>query len=462
MFKFLHKFTVFFVFFSAFIISDALAAGYSCPTYKRYTSCSYGYYMTSSSSSTTCNTTPTAGNACRPCTAYGSGYSCPGGTDCPKKIITCSAGYYLPSKTTSCSRCTANYYCPGGTYVQSDSIDQGRTACPKGFPTSAAGATSKNRCYFNIPAGTEAFWSSESYAPTTYPCSEKYYCKAFKYYPTSSESSYKIACPTRYPLSASGSDSKQDCYVTIPALGYIKGTVTGNELDDGVFPFTPCSSVINSYCPGGKLYYGTTGENIGLESCPTNYPYSAASSDAITDCYASVQAGYYMSSSGKKICPVGTYKDSHNVYYNNTSTCSNCSSGWTDGGPGSTSPEDCRKNIPAGSWFNGYSVQLCPSGEYSEAHYVTMSSSSPSSGCSVCPDYAPFSPTGAEGVAACGRLLHIGDSTLYLRSGKKTIPSLNILIDGKQFYGNLSTSITSQFKIKSGSTTYSLYDDTMD
>lgn len=321
MFKFLCKFTVFFVFFLMSVITDVWAVGYTCPTYKRYTSCSFGYYMTSSSSSTTCNTTPTAGNACRPCSVAGTGFSCSGGTSCPSK--TCPAGYYLPANSSFCTKCPPDYYCVGGTFPKSSSV-QGR-----------------------------------------------------------------IACPIRYPSSVSGSD-------------------------------------------------------------------------AITDCYASVQAGYYMSSSGKKICPVGTYKGSHTVYYNNTSTCSNCSSGWTDGGPGSTSPEDCRKNIPAGSWFDGYSVKLCPSGKYSEAHYVTSSPSSPSSGCSTCPDDAPFSPTGAEGVAACGRLLHIGDSTLYLRSGKKTTPSLNILIDGKQFYGNLSTSITSQFKIKSGSTTYSLYDDTMD
>lgn len=68
----------------SFFVGNAFAAGYSCPSYKKYTRCSAGYYMTASSSSTTCNATPAAGNACRPCAVMGSNYICDGGTACPK------------------------------------------------------------------------------------------------------------------------------------------------------------------------------------------------------------------------------------------------------------------------------------------------------------------------------------------------------------------------------------------
>ncbi len=68
----------------SFFVGNAFAAGYSCPSYKKYTKCSTGYYMTASSSSTTCNATPAAGNACRPCSVMGSNYICDGGTACPK------------------------------------------------------------------------------------------------------------------------------------------------------------------------------------------------------------------------------------------------------------------------------------------------------------------------------------------------------------------------------------------
>ena len=76
--------------FGVFCVGNVLAAGYSCPTYKQYTSCAVGYYMTSNASSTTYNGTPAVGNACRPCSVMGQynnidKYTCPGGTAAPVK-----------------------------------------------------------------------------------------------------------------------------------------------------------------------------------------------------------------------------------------------------------------------------------------------------------------------------------------------------------------------------------------
>ena len=76
--------------FGVFCVGNVLAAGYSCPTYKQYTSCVKGYYMTSNASSTTYNGTPAVGNACRPCSVMGQynnidKYTCPGGTAAPVK-----------------------------------------------------------------------------------------------------------------------------------------------------------------------------------------------------------------------------------------------------------------------------------------------------------------------------------------------------------------------------------------
>jgi len=87
---------------------DAFAAGYSCPTYKKYTSCASGYYMTKGG---TYNGTPVAGNACTSCP---SGYTCAGGT-ADKKIstVTCSAGQYING--TTCKTCEAGYRCNGQT-----------------------------------------------------------------------------------------------------------------------------------------------------------------------------------------------------------------------------------------------------------------------------------------------------------------------------------------------------------
>ena len=68
---------------------------------------------------------------------------------------------------------------------------------------------------------------------------------------------------------------------------------------------------------------------------------------------------------------------------------------------------------------------------------------------------------GADEAGDCGRVLNVGDEKIYLRSTKKTTPSLNISINGDVFYGNMSTATRGALRINSGGTTYSVYDDSM-
>ena len=134
------------------------AGGYTCPTYKKYTSCSVGYYMTSNSTSTAPNGTPAAGNACRPCSAYGANYTCAGGTAAPQAItvnVTCQAGQYLPKGATSCTTCPAGSYCPsqtcsGVSLVTGATSACGITSCRTAtsyYFESAAGSSNINDCY---------------------------------------------------------------------------------------------------------------------------------------------------------------------------------------------------------------------------------------------------------------------------------------------------------------------------
>ncbi len=71
------------------------------------------------------------------------------------------------------------------------------------------------------------------------------------------------------------------------------------------------------------------------------------------------------------------------------------------------------------------------------------------------------SGAGADEAGDCGRVLNVGDEKIYLRSTKKTTPSLNISINGDVFYGNMSTATRGALRINSGGTTYSVYDDSM-
>ena len=63
---------------------------------------------------------------------------------------------------------------------------------------------------------------------------------------------------------------------------------------------------------------------------------------------------------------------------------------------------------------------------------------------------------GADEETDCGRVLHIGDQEVILRSGVATSPSLRVLIDGETFYGKLDSTGT-YGTIHIGN--YTLYDD---
>ena len=61
---------------------------------------------------------------------------------------TCSAGQYFDMTTATCVTCTANSYCPGGTY-NVESQTNGLNSCPSGYGLSASGAGAQTDCYRN-------------------------------------------------------------------------------------------------------------------------------------------------------------------------------------------------------------------------------------------------------------------------------------------------------------------------
>lgn len=191
--------------------------------------------MTASSSSSACNTTAKAGNACRACSVMGSLYTCSGGTTCPKlKSVTCSAGTYLPAGKTSCSTCTAGYKCPGGTFTASATVTQGRTQCAAGT-YSGAGASSCTVC------GTNK-WSNAGASS----CSS---CDTTDGYGNSGTTA----------ASHAGSAS---CKVTCAAGTYVK---TANAA---------CTSVGTGYYRAAHtVSYGSTSTR---SQCPANYRDGAA------------------------------------------------------------------------------------------------------------------------------------------------------------------------------------------
>ena len=146
--------------FMLIFVGNALAAGYSCPSYKQYTSCNSGYYMTSSSSSTTCNTTPAAGNACRPCSLMGSNYTCAGGTSCPKlNEVTITYNLNGGSGTTpSAKTCTPGTSCSLASGATTSFYRAGYVF--KGWSTSSTATSGSTSMTFNANDTVYAVWSA--------------------------------------------------------------------------------------------------------------------------------------------------------------------------------------------------------------------------------------------------------------------------------------------------------------
>ena len=112
---------------------------------------------------------------------------------------------------------------------------------------------------------------------------------------------------------------------------------------------------------------------------------------------------------------------------------------------------------------------LCLENNYCVGGTYTYSESS-DDGIAACSNNL-YAPAGMWEAAQCGRILHVGENVIYLRSAKKTTPSLNVDVDKDgvaDFFGNMTTKDvpmhagnTHRLKLRYNDTTYTVYDDTV-
>ena len=199
---------------------------------------------------------------------------------------TCAAGNYLKKNNTTCTRCPANYYCPGGTFYKSTSADQGIHACPSSHKNSTAGSTKIQNCNKTLTAHFKFQNGANNFNPTT-PAQRNPSCTA--YYPSASCS---VSSPTLSNLPTniiSGCKSKYYKLLVVKGWNTNASATTGSTGKIAISSETTFYSIIvgnSSYINKKKAFtvhahtcnsknsknvYNRTGPAQGLYFNPKSY-----------------------------------------------------------------------------------------------------------------------------------------------------------------------------------------------
>ena len=136
-------------------------------------------------------------------------------------------------------------------------------------------------------------------------------------------------------------------------------------------------------------------------------------------------------------CPTNTYQEESGTYF----SCTPCPAGTVTIGDTAADHDSIDDCIPIVSCSPGYylptdstSCTQCPKNSYCPGGTFTPTTTD--SGITQCPDNM-YSPLGSDSADDCGRVLHIGEYILYLRTAKLTVPSLNVQIGNTIYYGDM-------------------------
>ena len=284
-------------------------------------------------------------------------------------------------------------------------------------------------------------------------------------YASSTGMSACTSCPSGYVTSgtaAANHDAKSDCTISCQA---------GQRVTQAD---AQCSTPSGSwYTAAHTVAAGSTTPSSTVKACLTNYATPNTSTrtdhDASNDCEISCVAGTRIASANATSCttPAGNwYVGPHSVAQGSTSSVSNCLTNYTISGTAASNHDaanDCKISCGGGSYIaqaNATSCSAVGAGYWAAASTISQGSAGVRNQCDAGLTTIG-SGAGADEEDDCGRVLNFNGEKIYLRSGKKTTPSLNVGINGTTFYGNLGTGSIGSLRIKSGDTTYSVYDDSM-
>ena len=432
---------------------------------------------------------------------------------------TCAAGYAKAAHSVTYGNTSSCAACTGTTYAENTG-QASCTACPTqsgvtniSYWISTGTHTDANGCYgfYNdvalnngSAARIQCFWDkTKSQYDTScgamkdgLKCNAAYYNAALESSPTNNAAYYtdKASVIAKACTSVGkGYWSPADVYTrTQCPAGYRDGAAGASEAQctmnvaGGKYVAKANESAASGTCAAGyaKAAHSVTYGNTSSCAACTGATYAASTGQAsCTTCptaktYASAVKSYGYWNNGKD----GDHTISDGCYATMTGTLSNgsltehgCYLG-TDGDYGNGGGKRCyvhQDNLKCNAGYyastlsNGYvwnntragllgnTCVGVGAGYYSAANILTRNQ---------CPTGLTTIGygAGADEVTDCGRILHFGNDKLYLRSGKKTTPSLNVKIGDTTYYGNMTAGTgKGKLRLKSGTTTYSVHDDSM-
>lgn len=357
--------------------------------------CNYGYHV-SDGASTITNKTQT----------------------CEPNQYTCAAGKYLPAGATACVECGASdAYCPGATCSFSATMDCGRESCPD--PKEDERVQADNVDWVDsakLPDERKNTSVISDATLKTWRNNLQSINQCFVTYTIQNDAGTMLLESIYYD-----SDSEQytDDRALIP---YYTRLNPGYYLHTS-YSATYCSSgnamyyqfaeecPQNSYCPGLKSMPAcddpnySYGDDIGRYECliatAGYYPWSAAKSSSVDQCYLETSGGYavYEQGAGQVMCQAGHFCTGGTpVYYGEQSGLNvrggfeYCPSGYPESAPGNSESGLCYVTLEAGEYVAGQGTgaapcpadDYCPGGE--KIYYVGSDEYPERGGNYPCPD----------------------------------------------------------------------------
>ncbi len=373
--------------------------------------------------------------------------ACPAGSQCVSSTdFTCMEGYW--KNGGKCDSCPDNSTCPAGST---------QISCIPGYWLNG------NKC---SACGGGEYWCADNI---------RHPCPAYNSDTIPLPDGYTVDSWNIYTYGTIEASSPASCSINISVTTPMgKYAQSYTRYDTGKSQYVGNSPIWKSANVGYYLdkpsieYYGIDYHAVTkCTNAPENATYTSAGSPEGNDCSWSCDNGFfrdgdictvcpsnYECKDGKIVCPVGQYASGN--------SCLDCPEHYTDRAPENTAPQsvnECQIKCDGGTWLAAANAAQCTNvgaGFWSALSYTNYGSAGERNQCPGNLSTVGHG-TGADSAGDCGRVLHVGNYSIWLHSEKRTSPSLSVKYDNNILYGDMSPGRIGGVRIEYNNSVYSVH-----